>query len=145
MLVGMKFNSAGKDTSILRLDPGDDIVASIQRFCRDQAIVNAEVSGIGSVQDPLLAHYRIDQHKYREQQLKGIFEIASLLGSVAPFDGVQLAHLHVVVSDEQMRAFGGHLVKGAASATAELVVRRLSSSYKKHLNSEVGLRIWDLN
>ncbi|HWY79171.1 MAG TPA: hypothetical protein VNW29_02330 [Candidatus Sulfotelmatobacter sp.] len=44
------------------------------------------IAGIGSVDDPILAHYRVDTKKYSEKQLTGIFETASLLGTVAMYE-----------------------------------------------------------
>ncbi len=139
----MKYNQIEADVYIIRLDPGDAIVELVEQFCRDHNIQNATVTGIGSVEGLVLAHYRIDRQKFSERSMDGIFEIASLQGNVSLFEGQPLAHFHVVVSDESMQAFAGHLVRGTCSATAELILQRLSSSFTKRSNPKIGLKIWD--
>jgi predicted DNA-binding protein with PD1-like motif len=51
-------------------------------------------------------------------------EIASCIGNITVDDkGEVLVHAHIVVSDENGQAFGGHLMKGChVGATAELVI-----------------------
>jgi uncharacterized protein len=140
----MKTASLSQGSYVIRLDPGDDIVAVIESFCSLQNINNAAVWGIGSIDDPTLAHYRIDTKKYTQKQLEGIYEITALMGNVAIYEGRPLAHVHVAISNEQMQGFGGHLVKGQVSAAAELVLRAYESSYEKALDEKIGLKLWQL-
>ena len=141
----MKTAQVDPSAYLMRLDPHDDIVATIEALCLDKQIQNAAIWGIGSVQDPTLAHYRIDHKKYSERSFAGIFEIVSLTGNVAVFEDQPSLHLHAVISDESMQAFGGHLVKGVCSATCELLIRDLGTKYEKQLNAEVGLKTWDFS
>ncbi len=139
----MKIGIAG-DNLIIRLDPGDDILASLEAACQEHRITNAEITGLGSAESPTLAHYRRDTKKFTERRFDGIFEIVSLVGNVALIDGQSKAHCHVTVADAQMTVYGGHLVKGVCSATVELIVRPLPSAYTKQLDEEVGLKVWQL-
>jgi uncharacterized protein len=142
--ISMKFAKAGHSAYFMRLDPGDDIARCVEQLCANKNILNATITGIGSVVNPVLAHYRIDRQQYREETLEGIYEVTNLSGNVAIADGHPFAHLHVAISDEQMRAFGGHLVSGAVSATAELLLTAFPTAYEKRMNPEIGLRVWDL-
>src|SRR5690348_12885472 len=91
---------------IMRLEPGEDILESLQQWCHSQGIVNAIISGIGSIENPTLAHYRRDHKQFSEKTLSGIFEVTSLTGNVGLIDGEEpLVHLHVSLSDEAMTAF----------------------------------------
>ncbi len=133
-----------KSSVIVRLDPGDDILVSIETVCRDHGVMNAEITGLGSVESPTLAHYRRGTKKFTERAFEGVFEIASLVGNVAVNDGQPAAHCHVVISDAAMTPYAGHLVKGLCSATVELVIQPLESHYEKQLNGEIGLNLWQL-
>jgi len=55
-----------------------------------------------------------------------------------------LVHPHISISNEQMEVFGGHLMTGKVSATVELVLQNLGSSYAKKMDEEIGLKLWDL-
>ncbi|MBW3538099.1 DNA-binding protein [Candidatus Parcubacteria bacterium] len=140
----MKLTGLDQSSYIIRLDPGEEITPSIEALCRQYAITNASISGIGSVESPTLAHYRMDKKKYHQERLEGVFEIASLTGNVALFEGKPLVHLHAVVSDEQMRTFGGHLVSGSCSAAVEIILQKFDSKYQKHFDDQIGLKVWDL-
>lgn len=131
-------------TWAVRLEPGEDIHKSVVEFCRDHNISSAELRAIGSVENPTLAHYRKDQKEFTEREFSGIYEIVSLLGVVALEDNQPSAHIHLTISDQDMNASGGHLVKGVCSATIELVVRRYYAKINKKFDDQVGLRLWDI-
>jgi predicted DNA-binding protein with PD1-like motif len=139
----VKIGVAGGEL-IVRLDAGDDILTSIAAACRNHGIQNAEITGIGSVASPTLAHYRRDTQKFTEKSFDGVYEVASLTGNVALIDGQPVAHCHVVVSDAAMTASAGHLVAGVCSATVELIIQPLESSYAKKFDEEVGLKLWQV-
>ena len=140
----MKHSELSDGHFAIRLVHGDEIVGSVTEFCENNGIENAAVWGIGSVENPTLAHYRMDKKRYSEKRLEGIFEIASLMGNVAIFEGKPLAHLHTVVSDESMKTFAGHLVKGVCSATVEIVIKKFESGIQKYPDDEVGLKLFDI-
>src|SRR5260370_1238578 len=116
----MKHATLNDNTHALRLDPGEDIHATLEDFCQEAGINNAAVEGIGSVEAPTLAHYSIKTKEFTDKHLDGVYEVTSLLGNVALVDGKPFAHMHVTVADIGMQTFGGHLVKGVCSATLEL-------------------------
>lgn len=129
----------------LCLAPGDQIVDSIAQFCSDHAITNAQITGLGSIEDPLVAHYSIQTRQFTRKELKGIFEITALSGNVGLIDGQPAPHLHVSFSDNQMNSFGGHLLAGTCSATAEIIVTAYPSQFIKQPNEEIGLSVWSFN
>ena len=141
----MFYSKMSSKKYLIRLLKGEEIVASIKKFCEELNIKNAEISAIGSVESPTLAHYRVDTKKYKEKTLKGIFELTSLIGSVAISEGEPLVHVHVTISDDEMRAFGGHLVKGVVSATVEVFLESFESKYTKSHDKEIGLKLWNLD
>jgi predicted DNA-binding protein with PD1-like motif len=141
----MKYARLSENTSALRLEPGDDLHATLQQFCAEQGIDNAQITGIGSVDSPTLAHYSMETKQFSDMKLEGIFEVTSLMGNVALVDGTPFAHLHVTVSDQQMMARAGHLVKGECSATLELFVTSYPAHHTKSQNDHIGLKVWDFS
>lgn len=129
---------------LLRLEKGEGVNAAIKLFCIKMAITNASLLALGSVENPVLAHYRVDSKKYSEKKFTGIYELVSLTGTVGLFDDTPLVHTHVSLSDEKMRSFGGHLVESQVSATVELVLERYDTRYTKSYSQEIGLKLFDL-
>ncbi|MDE1857266.1 MAG: DNA-binding protein [Candidatus Micrarchaeota archaeon] len=140
----MRYTKTVSGDFIIVLEMGEELVSSVARFCAKSRVRNAYFIGLGSVKDPVLAHYRVDRRKYREKQMRGIFELASMVGSVAIYDGEPLVHAHAVVSDSGMRAYAGHLSSAITSATVEIMLRDLKSRKAKKLDKRVGLKLFDL-
>ncbi len=138
----MKFAMLNHNAYMLHLEPDDDILPTIQQFCVGQKITNAKIEGIGSVDNPQLAHYSLQDQAYAEQRLDGTYEITSMLGNVALVDGAPKAHLHVTISDHKMRAGGGHLIGGVCSATIELILTSYPTQFAKVRDPSTGLDTW---
>ena len=140
----MYFAKVNTNTYLLRLEKGEQLNASSKKFCQEKSIQNASITALGSIENPTLAHYRVDTKKYREERLTGIFELANLTGTIGMFKGQPFVHTHVTVTDEKMRAFGGHLVEATVSATVEVFIADLGTDFGKSHSEEIGLRLWDL-
>ncbi len=95
---------------ILRLDPGEDVLESIQRFLQDADIRQAVVLGgygtLAAYHLHWVAHNRIPTENLFRRGEDGI-EILSMNGMVV--DGEP--HIHVALSTPD-GAFGGHLEPG---------------------------------
>lgn len=139
----MKYRAIDEQAVALRLDPDDDIHVSIEKVFLDLGWKSGLIWGLGSVVDPVLAHYKITKKEYSEMPLPGIYELTSINGTVAQLSGNISIHLHTTLSDEKMRAYGGHLVRGRCSATAEIILRQVSKALIKKHQRESGLNVWD--
>ncbi len=139
----MKSATLGDHAFVLRLEPGDDIHTAIQNFCAEHNLVNASVSGIGSIESPTLAHYSMKTKHFTHSQFRGIYEVTNLMGNVALQSNQAFAHLHVTVAGPDFAAFAGHLVKGECSATLELIIEGYPTRYRKMPNDQIGLSLWD--
>lgn len=139
----MKYKEVAQGRIVLRLDPGDDIHESIEKVFADQDWKSGFIWGLGSVENPVLAHYKISDKQYSEVPMHGTYEIASLNGTAAQLNENLTIHLHVVVTDEEMKAFGGHLVAGKCSATAEIILTYSKPTLHKKMSEQSGLNVWD--
>lgn len=140
----MYYSKVGVKTYLLRLVKGEEIVQTVKNFCKKEHIRNASIQGLGSVQNPTLTHYRVDTKKYSEKVVEGILEVTNLMGNVGMFENEPLVHVHITLSDKDMNAKGGHLVKGIVSATLELIITVFNTKHTKSFNEEIGLKLWDL-
>ena len=141
----MHYSKTGHNTFIIRLVMGEKVMDSIKRFCKAKRIFNAYFIGLGSVEGPIMAHYRVDEKKYKERRMKGIFELTGMIGDVALFEKEPLVHAHINISDEHMRAFGGHLVEAKTSATVEIILTAMKSRKTKKYSEEIGLKLFQLS
>jgi predicted DNA-binding protein with PD1-like motif len=140
----MTFGKLDDKTYLIRLSRGEDVHEKVKGFCKEQGIQNALVSALGSLENPTLAHYRMDTKKYSEKKLEGIFELTNLTGNVGILDDDLILHFHASIANEDMQAFGGHLVQGTASATLELTLTVYPTTFAKKFSEDVGLKLWEL-
>lgn len=140
----MQFGKIDDKNFLIRFEKGDDLLPTLKTFCQQQNIKNATFTAIGSIENPTLAHYRSDSKKYTEKNIEGIFEVTSLLGNVGLMGDDLIIHPHATVSNDQMQLFGGHLVKATVSATLEMTLTILPSTFAKKHSEEIGLNLYDL-
>lgn len=100
----------------VRLVPGDDLRASLERIVRDRALTAAfVVQGIGSLSVAMLRFAGADQ----PSRIDGDLEILTLAGSIAD-NG---SHFHMSVADANGRVIGGHVAPGCiVRTTAEILI-----------------------
>ena len=131
------------ETILLRLDPGEEILASLKRLCEQENIVLGAVQGIGAARFAVLGLFPPATKQYTTNRFEEI-EIVSLTGNITAMDGEPYLHLHMAVADAQGRTFGGHLTECVISATAEIVVKRIDGAVGRKFSEEIGLNQMDL-
>ncbi|MDW6023215.1 PPC domain-containing DNA-binding protein [Mesorhizobium sp. BAC0120] len=103
----------------LRLEPGTDVLKSVQQFVADNDLkAVAIVTVVGSLTDAVI-RYANQPHGTTS---RGHFEIVSMVGTVEPTG----AHVHLSLSDGTGAMFGGHMLPGClVYTTAEIVLAHL--------------------
>lgn len=140
----MKYKTLSKDKYILRLEKDEEIVNSVLDFCTSSNIKAGYLSGIGAIQNVDLALYELDSKKYSKKHLDGPFEIVKLSGFIALLENDIKAHLHIAISDHEMKVFGGHLDSAIVGATCEILIEKFNIELKRYADSEIGLNLLDI-
>ncbi|MBS7616918.1 DNA-binding protein [Candidatus Bathyarchaeota archaeon] len=130
---------------VSRLLEGEDFLEAIKEKAEKAGVKAGAIIAIGSLQNVTLGYYKEGEYKYIK--LDGPLEIASCTGNIAIDEkGDTVIHAHIVVTDEECRAFGGHLMKGSpVGATAELVIiEGVDLSLKRVLDEKTKLKLLSL-
>ena len=131
------------DTYFIRLDRGDEIVASITQFCEKENIELGSVEGLGAADHAIIGLYDVSERFYHKTELNGPMEITSLIGNITRKDGEVYLHLHINLCDENMAVRGGHLNECRISATSEIIVHKVSGQVERLHDTEVtGLNLF---
>ena len=103
----------------IRLRPGEDLMESIKRVCKDKNIkAGVVLSGVGCI---LKGRIR-DASGVTIREIGEHCEIVSLNGTVS----AERCHIHIALSKEDMSTIGGHLCPGCIiNTTCELVLGEL--------------------
>lgn len=131
------------DTAVLRVDKGEEIIASLLKFQKESGFRTAIVQGIGAVNQVEAGLFLTAQKRYVSQIKAGDMEIVSLEGTLSEKNGAPYAHLHIAVADQTGTVWGGHLNRATISATAELTVRKINGCVDRTFSEEIGLNLFD--
>ena len=126
----------------VRIDKGEEILASLKEFAVKENIAFARVSAIGAVGSFTAGVFDTKTKQYRANEFKGNFEIVSLSGTVDRMNGAFYAHLHMSAGNEKGEVFGGHLNRAVVSATCEMTVALTDGEIDRRFDEEVGLNLW---
>lgn len=131
------------DTYVVRLEKGEEIIASLQALCAKEKITLGSVEGIGAADRAVIGLYDVGQRQYHKTELNGPMEITSLMGSVTQKDGEVYLHLHINLCNREMEIMGGHLNECRIGATGEIFVRTLPGKVERQLDEKVtGLNLF---
>jgi len=129
-----------------RLFEGEDLYEAIRSNAEKSGVKAGVFLLIGTLKHAVLGYYKAGQ--YKNVRLDGPLEIVSCIGNVAVDEkGEVIVHAHLVVSDENGKAFGGHLMKDSlVGATAELVlIESLGVNLQRIIDKKTNLKLLNLS
>ncbi len=126
---------------LVRLDPKDEVIASLTQICKTEHIALGIVSGIGAVNQAKVGLFNPVTKEYYSTTFEKDFEITSLTGNVSQMHGEVYLHLHATLADVEHHAFGGHLNAAVVSATAEIWIDIVEGAVDREASKEIGLNI----
>ncbi|HLA66542.1 MAG TPA: PPC domain-containing DNA-binding protein [Acidimicrobiia bacterium] len=127
----------------MRLDTGDDILATITRYAADNGIRAAWFTYLGAVSTAAVRYYDQNDKVYRDFTIDRHLEVLSGVGNVSLLDGAPFVHTHAAFADEDGHAFGGHLNTGCIVFGLEIRLEELSGDPPVRLFDEpTGLSLW---
>ena len=134
----MQFQKVGKDY-LINIDKDEKVVETLTRFCKENEIKNAKLSGIGAVKKTEIGAYDLQNKEYIKREYSEILELLSLEGNVALKDGEPFIHAHVVLSDHKMQTLGGHLFETTVGVAGEFFLTQFDGNAYRELKPDIGL------
>lgn len=136
-----------KDVIIRRLPPGADLLEELQKLAAREKILLGQISGIGALTKAAVGIFLPEQGRYETKEFEGELEICSLTGNISLNDGKSFVHAHIVLSNKEGRAFGGHLFPGCRIFVAEIMILSLKGAKRERLPQPElsGLALWPLD
>lgn len=135
------------DTGIIvKLERGEELIASLTAWCEREGIQNAVFQGIGAVEAVEIGYYDLASKTYVFKSEPAIFEVASMQGNVALVEGKPFIHAHAVLSrcDESLACIGAHIKSARVAVTLEIYLTPLSTNIGRKLDEPIGLKLLDL-
>ena len=124
----MEHTRSGSDLFV-RLDPGDEIHASLQELADELGVHTAAItSGIGRTRDNQYG-YMNEEGVYQRRLLDPPSELVSLSGNIARTEsGEAFTHIHCCWSDDDNDVHAGHMFQATVHVVAEIHIRILTEA-----------------
>lgn len=136
-----------------RIPRGEDLITGIKQICIENNIKHGYIPMcIGSLISGRII-YAIPDKKasigfvYSEEtDIQGPLELLYAQGLIGVEDTGELSiHIHMLVSDNNMRVFGGHTVEGGniVAATGEIIIHELDEAeFIRQFDEQTGFRLF---
>jgi uncharacterized protein len=130
---------------LIRLEKGEEVVASLTRFAREKNIPAGYFSGMGAVTDATLGIFDPDKKEYIKKEFADDLEVGNLTGNIAWLDDTEpYVHCHITIADSSLNAYTGHLFEATVTITLELFVHVFEEKLFRELDPEMGFKFWQL-
>jgi len=125
---------------IARLKSGDNYIEFLHAIAKEHDIKAGFIlSSIGMLKDVELGFF-LGNGKYKINKFKEPVEVTSVQGNFAMMDNELKTHLHITLSDEDGKAYGGHLDKGIVWVTADILILKLDKiKMTRKMEEDTGL------
>ena len=137
----MEYRKFG-DTYVVRIDRGEEILASLTALCKKEDIRLASVDALGAVDHAVVSVYDVPTKTFFRKEFNEAMEISNLCGTVSRKGGEVYIHLHATLCDTNLAAHGGHANELRVSATCEMVVRTIPGEVGRQLDENIGLNLF---
>lgn len=126
---------------LMVLREGDDVFQHLQELAAKEQIPSATIYGIGFGGKATFGFYDFAKKKFNPKTFEKV-EMGSLNGSIAWSEGKASLHIHGVATDEDFKAYGGHLLEltvgtGSMEITVLVHDKKLERKVEQPLNANV--------
>jgi predicted DNA-binding protein with PD1-like motif len=133
-----------KNKWIIRIEKGEELVATLVRFCEEQHIQLGSITGIGATNQVKIGWFDIRTKEYLTKNMTSDFEITSLTGNISIKKDKILPHLHITLADSNFQVLGGHLFEAIISLTCEVILEEMIGNVNRELDPDTGLYLLNL-
>lgn len=120
---------------------GDEAFSGLLKFAEKYQVTSAHFTAIGALNRATVAWFDPQRKMYKKIPIEGQFEVISMVGDIALYQGKPQVHTHVVVSSSDGTARGGHVLELYVNPTLEVMVIVDAYAMQKGLDPETGLTL----
>jgi predicted DNA-binding protein with PD1-like motif len=132
-------------TYAIVLETGDEVMAMLGQFIREQDVEAASITAIGAFSQAVLGYFDWDTKSYKKIPVYQQVEALSLIGDVAVSEGEPTLHIHAVLGKSDGAVVGGHLLSAQVRPTLEVIVTQSPSWLRKTKDPQTGLALISIN
>ena len=128
---------------VLRLDKGDELLASIKELADKESISSASIVGIGASDKFSLYDFDEDKPDVDERNFNELHDISNFTGNISVLDGENFVHMHMTCVDKFGNVSAGHVLNCIISHTAEIFITVFDFTINRCYDDEFGIDVFD--
>ena len=137
-------NDGPQRTFALVFQTGDEVVAGLEAFAKEQRLAASQFTGLGALKDAVLGFFDWETKDYRRIPVREQVEVASLVGDVTLGENGPKVHPHIMLSKSDGAALGGHLLEAHVRPTLEVVLTESPAHLHRKHDPDSGLALINL-
>jgi uncharacterized protein len=122
---------------------GDEASSGLLKFAEKYQVTSAHFTAIGAGNRATVAWFDPQRKMYKKIPIEGQFEVISMIGDIALYQGKPQVHTHMVVANSDGTARGGHVLELYVNPTLEVMVTVDTIAMHKRMDPETGLDLID--
>ena len=124
----------------IKLNSNEYLFDSLKKICKKYKIKNTIIlSGIGQLKNFTIGYFNI-KSGYIKNNYNKPYELLNLSGNIIKINDNYEFHIHAILSDNKMQAFGGHLFNGKVEITNEIVLLKTYFNASRIYDNSNGLK-----
>ena len=133
----------GLRTFAVVFSTGDEAVAGLKTFARENGIGGAHVTALGAFSSVTVGFFDWQRKDYRRIDFDEQMEVLSLTGNIGVKEDDPALHAHVALGRADGTAHGGHLIAAVVRPTLEVIVTETPAHLQRRFDPETGLHLID--
>ena len=118
-----------KNDVFMRLEQGEYLMKSLIKLADKEDVDFATiVSGVGMVEGLEMGWFCVNDNDYDTYRVAGTFDLATVSGNIALFEGSKRAHVHIIANRPDFSVTSGHLIECRCHVTMEICLRLFQGS-----------------
>jgi predicted DNA-binding protein with PD1-like motif len=138
----MKFKLLNNDkqkTYAVILDSGEEVMQCIRTFAKQQNLKASQFSAIGAFSKATLGFFDFNIKDYKKIEVSEQVEVLNITGDISLYKSEIKTHAHVVVGNEDGKAYGGHLLKATVHPTLEIILTESPVYLERQMDEDSGI------
>ena len=128
-----------------RLPRGEDLLNSLTDLIKEAGIRSGQVKVLGALRNAKIGYFNQNDRNYYYHEFDAGVEIAHCQGNISMLDGEPFIHAHIIITDSEGRAYGGHLAEGSEIYVAETIIQEFIGEPQVRVEDpESGLSLWEV-
>ena len=142
-MIKMKVEHSGQNFLVyIQID--EPVMETLTSVCKNNGIMNGQISGIGAVKEIEMGAYDLDSKSYLRKKYPDNHELISFQGNITLKDDNPFIHAHITIGNHNLHTRGGHLFEMKVAVVGEFIIRNIESNVHREFDKNIGLAVWCL-